>query len=77
MAHYRSAREFRTGSSAFAAQLTPDRHVVAAFGDDTSALLLYDLVLVSGATMRVADHYTVADGLIRAEQILWDTGQRR
>jgi hypothetical protein len=37
-------------------------------------LLLYDLVLVTAATMRIADHYTVRDGKLQTEQILWGTG---
>lgn len=76
LAHYRSAQEFLTGSRPFAARLRPGWSTVAAFGDDRAALLLYDLVLVSGETMRVADHYTVAGGRIEAEQILWDTGRQ-
>lgn len=77
IAHYRSAREFLDGSRPFAARLRPGWSSVAAFGDDKQALLLYDLLLVSGDTMRVADHYVVSDGKIQAEQILWDTGSRR
>lgn len=77
VARYRSAREFLAGSGAFAAGLSGSRSVLAAFGDEREALLLYDLGLLSGAAMRVADHYTVSDGKIQAEQILWDTyGQR-
>jgi hypothetical protein len=37
-------------------------------------LLLYDLVLVTAATMRIADDYTVRDGKLQTEQILWGTG---
>jgi hypothetical protein len=74
IAHYRSAGEFLDGSRRFAARLRPGWSPVAAFGDDEHALLLYDLFLVSGDTMRVADHYVVSDGKVHAEQILWDTG---
>ncbi len=77
IAHYRSAQEFLAGSRPFATRLKPGWSAVAVFGDDRQALLLYDLHLVSGDTMRVADHYTVSDGKITAEQILWDTGTRR
>ena len=52
-------------------------HARAAFGDEREALLLCDLHLLSGAAMRIADHYTVSNGKIQTEQILWDTyGQR-
>lgn len=77
LAHYRSAQEFLAGSKPFAARLQPAWSTIAAFGDREEALLLYDLVMVSGGTMRVADHYTVRNGKIQAEQILWDTGQKR
>jgi len=77
IAHYRSARDFLAGSEAFAARLSGSRSTLAAFGDEREALLLYDLHLISGAAMRIADHYTVRDGKIRAEQILWDTNGQR
>jgi hypothetical protein len=54
--------------------LRPTWSKVAAFGDDHEALLLYDLVLVTAATMRIADDYTVRDGKLQTEQILWGTG---
>ena len=77
VAHYRSAREFLTGSRGFAARLTGTWSSVAAFGDQRQALLLYDLHLADGPAMRIADYYTVAGGKIQAEQILWDTGGQR
>lgn len=77
VAHYRSARDFLAGSQAFAAMLSGSWSTVAAFGDDREALLLYDLHLLSGGAMRIADRYTVSNGKIQTEQILWDTyGQR-
>ncbi|MGH7691419.1 MAG: nuclear transport factor 2 family protein [Candidatus Dormibacteria bacterium] len=77
IAHYDSAESFLGGSRAFVARLEPRWSKIAAFGDDHEALLLYDLHLVSGAALRIADHYTVREGRIQAEQILWDTeGQR-
>lgn len=54
--------------------MRPTWSKVAAFGDDHEALLLYDLVLVTAATMRIADHYTVRDGKLQTDQILWGTG---
>ncbi len=74
IAHYRSAREFLTGSRAFVEMLQPGWTRIAAFGDHREALLLYDLTLRSGASLRIADHYTVSLGRIRTEMILWDTG---
>lgn len=71
--HYRCAEDFLAGSRAFVEAIKPGRTTVAAFGDDREALLLYDLHLRSGPTLRIADHYTVRDGRIRTETILWDT----
>jgi SnoaL-like domain len=73
VAHYRSAREFLAGSRAFIEKITPAWTKVSAFGDDQEALLLYDLHLRTGAAMRIADRYTVGEGKIQTETILWDT----
>src|SRR5262245_32095280 len=73
IAHYRSAADFLTGSKAFADRIQPTWAKVAAFGDENEALLLYDLTMLTGARMRIADHFIVRDGRIQAEEILWDT----
>lgn len=73
LSHSKTAEEFLAGPAGFASTLEPGWTKVAAFGDDREALLLYDLSLVTGATMRVADYYTVADGKIQSERILFDT----
>lgn len=73
VAHYRSAQEFLAGSKAFVEKISPAWRKVSAFGDDREALLLYDLFFLTGAAMRIADHYTVSNGKIQTETILWDT----
>jgi|HubBroStandDraft_5_1064220.scaffolds.fasta_scaffold292347_2 hypothetical protein len=75
IAHYTSAQEFLDGTRPFTARLKSWSRI-AAFGDAEEALLLYDLVFVSGDLMRIADHYMVSEGMIQREQILWDTGKR-
>jgi hypothetical protein len=77
IAHYRSARDFLAGSEPFVQRIEPRWTKVAAFGDDDEALLLYDLWLLSGRSMRIADHYRVSNGVIEAETILWDTNGAR
>jgi hypothetical protein len=72
-AHYRSATDFLAGSERFVRRIEPRWTQVSAFGDDDEALLLYDLWLLSGASMRVTDHYRVSNGVIEAETILWDS----
>lgn len=73
IAHFRSASDFLTGSKPFVERIRPGWTKVAAFGDDREALLLYDLFLLSGAPMRIADHYTLDNGKIHTERILFDT----
>ncbi|MBV9119668.1 MAG: nuclear transport factor 2 family protein [Chloroflexi bacterium] len=73
IAHYRSAREFLEGSRPFVEMLKPGWTRITAFGNDAEALLLYDLHFRTGQSMRIADHYRVADGRIQSETILWDT----
>jgi len=75
IAHYSSAEEFLHGSQRFLDTINPGWNKIAAFGDRREALLLYDLVLRSGATLRIADHYTVDHGKLQTEAILWDTGR--
>jgi hypothetical protein len=73
IAHYTSASDFLAGSRRFIEMIRPGWRKVAAFGDDREALLLYDLTLGSGGPLRIADHYTVRNGQIQTETILWDT----
>lgn len=40
--------------------------VIAALGDDTQAMVLYDVETGSTGTLRVADHFVVRDGRITA-----------
>jgi ketosteroid isomerase-like protein len=73
IAHYTSASDFLAGSKRFIETIRPGWAKVAAFGDDREALLLYDLTHRSGSRMRIADYYTVSNGKIQTEAILWDT----
>jgi hypothetical protein len=73
VAHYRSAADFLTGSRNFVKTIEPRWDRIAAFGDGEQALLLYDVVLLSGRRLRIADHYQVRAGKIVQEEIVWDT----
>jgi hypothetical protein len=70
---YRSAREFLTGFAAFAESIRPGWRRIAACGDAQDAVLMYDLALISGGALRVADHYTVTDGKLQTETLVFDT----
>lgn len=73
MNRFASAKDFLAGFAAFAEHLQPGWRRIAAFGDDRSAFLLYDMVLASGATVRAADYYTVGDGKLLANKLVFDT----
>jgi len=73
LSHYRSAEEFVAGSAPFVAGLRPGWHQVAAFGDRDQALLLYDLLLLDGTKLRVANHLVFVGRKIVKETIVFDT----
>jgi|RhiMetdeSRZDD1v2_1073273.scaffolds.fasta_scaffold108514_4 hypothetical protein len=70
---YKSAHEFLKGFTAFAETIRPGWRKIAAFGDAHHAVLMYDLFLVSGAALRIADYYTLEDGKVRTETLVFDT----
>ncbi len=57
-------------------QMTSKLELLAEFGDDAEALLLYDLTLPFGV-MRVAEHFTVRDGRITRIRQIHDTAAVR
>jgi hypothetical protein len=61
------------GFKAFAQIIRPGWRKIAAFGDDQGALLICDLFLVSGAALHIADYYTVKDGKLQTETLVFDT----
>jgi|SRR5882757_831030 len=73
LSHYGSAEEFAAGSAPFVAGLRPGWRQVAAFGDQDEALLLYDLLLLDGTQLRVANHLVFVGKKIVKETIVFDT----
>jgi hypothetical protein len=51
--------------------------VIAAFGDNEQALLMYDLATRSAGTLTCAKHLTIRDGKIRRDRLTFDTHQIR
>jgi hypothetical protein len=51
--------------------------LLAEFGDGDEAMLLYDMDVAELGTMRVAEHFTVADGLIARIRQVHDTAALR
>jgi hypothetical protein len=51
--------------------------LLAEFGSTTQALLLYDMHTQPFGTLRVAEHFTIGDGLIRRIRHVHDTAALR
>lgn len=58
------------------AQMTCQVRMLAEFGNDAEALLLYDMTLPIG-DLRVAEHFTVAGGRIHSVRQIHDTAALR
>jgi len=63
---------YMQGLSAFAPVVT-GMQIIAAFGDDTRALIMYDLATAPFGTLRTAELLTVKDGKIQADKLTFDT----
>jgi hypothetical protein len=73
-ASYASAKEFLTALAVFGDRIGPGWRPVAMFGDETEALLMYELFAVSGAALPLTvDHFVVRDGRIVSETLVFDT----
>ncbi|MER8828814.1 nuclear transport factor 2 family protein [Mesorhizobium sp. M0938] len=49
--------------------------LIAAFGDDSQALLMYDLLTDSSGALSCAKHLSTSDGKIRRDKLTFDTKQ--
>lgn len=58
------------------AQMTSKVNILAEFGNDDEALLLYDMTLPIG-DLRIAEHFTVAGGRIHRVRQIHDTAALR
>ena len=66
---YPTAKDFAAALTAFGSMVT-DVELLAAMSDGDEAMLLYDLAAGPVGTLRVAEHFTVADGkIVRIRQI--------
>jgi len=66
---YPTVNDFAAALAAFGSMVT-DVELLAAMSDGDEAMLLYDLVAGPVGTLRVAEHFTVADGkIVRIRQI--------
>jgi hypothetical protein len=46
--------------------------MIAAFGDDEQALVMYEMTTGALGTVPSAEHFTVEDGKIRTEKLVFD-----
>ncbi len=68
-----SAAAFLPGLTRFAHTIEPGWHRVAALADGDGVAVLYDVTLRTGAPLRCADYFTVRDGRITSEWLVFDT----
>jgi SnoaL-like domain len=68
-----SAAEFMPVLTRFVGRIVPGWKQIAAFGSDDEALIMYDVFLTSGSPCRCADHFTVRDGKLQRETLIFDT----
>ncbi|MFG1795385.1 nuclear transport factor 2 family protein [Nocardia sp. NPDC049149] len=59
------------------ARVVTDIEVIAAFGDDHQAMILYDMATEAYGTVRVADRLVVRRGQIIADSVVFDTATMR
>jgi hypothetical protein len=72
MNHLVGARAYLEGLAAFAPAVTSLR-MLAAFGDEEQALIMYELSIRTSGTLVAAERLTVKDGKIRTDQLTFDS----
>jgi SnoaL-like protein len=73
-AGYTSAKEFMPFLARFGDRIGPGWQPIAVFGNATEALLMYQLFAPSGLALPLtADYFTVRDGKIVSEKLVFDT----
>ena len=71
---YPSAKDWLPALAKFGDRIGPGWRPVAAFGNDTEALLMYELFAISGDPLPLTtDYFTVRDGKITSETLVFDT----
>ena len=72
-ARYESAEPLVQGLSRFVSQIAPGWRQLAAVADREHVMLMYEVSLPSGKPVRTAEHFTVRDGRIRSETLVFDS----
>lgn len=72
-ARYESAEPLLRGLGGFVSQIAPGWRQLAAVAQGEQVMLMYEVSLPSGKPVRLAEHFTVRDGKIRSEMLVFDT----
>ena len=75
--HARSAKEFLPSLARFAELVTGPMEIISEFADDEQVLMLYDIPTGPFGMVRSCDHFTIKDGKIREEKLLFDATEFR
>ena len=75
--HARSAEAFIAALARFASLVTGPMEIIAEFADDEQVLMLYDIPTGPFGKVRSCDHFTVKDGKVRANALLFDVSPFR
>jgi hypothetical protein len=68
-----SAEPLLQGLSGFVRQIAPGWRQLAAVAEGEQVMLMYEVSLLSGKPVRLAEHFTVRGGKIRSETLVYDT----
>ena len=74
--HSTSAKAYLEGLRGFASAVTSLK-VIAAAGDDTQALIMYEVTTGPFGTLTCAEHFTLRDGKIQTDRLTFDTFEVR
>ena len=72
-ARYDSAEPLLRGLERFAARIAPGWKQIAALTRGEQVMLMYEVFLPTGAPVRTAEVFTVRDGRIRSETLVFDS----
>jgi len=70
---YESAEPLLRGLAGFVARIAPGWRQLAALAEGEQVMLMYEVSLPAGTPVRLAEHFTVRDGRIRSETLVFDT----
>jgi ketosteroid isomerase-like protein len=70
---HESAEPLLRGLAGFVSQIAPGWRQLAAVAQGDQVMLMYEVSMASGRPVRLAEHFTVRDGKIRSETLVYDT----